>query len=362
VSEDGVQGSVLPINFKWVGGIVDVSIDLEAFRPIVFIGFNNTLKSITARVVCATLSKYKIIESTIPERLWERYLERITKDLSGNVYPEIELTNEIREKIKNMLGIIIEDSRVSMRKYLEIGSSLKVEVENFKEAIRKLVEEAYREDLIQKFDNIVNDMIYGIMLNIAYVYQKLKMRTSLMRFAEYGGLLKTIINEVINEFKDVEGDEIFNENMIPLDVEVESEDQLIKVKDLRTREEISEELVSTSVSSMLLFKLLPVAIAVEKPKMIVIEEPEYALSPLQQVLFARLVENLLIKSHKNNDPPTYMILITHSPYIAVGFNNPKIYYFRYSKQLRKFISEEAWPAKQFALATALLFKISRETS
>jgi len=75
--------------------------------------------------------------------------------------------------------------------------------------------------------------------------------------------------------------------MLPLDVEVvvsgEGEKKLIAV-DRRMGEQIDEVMVSTSVSSMLLFKVLALAMAVPKPKLIVVEEPEYALAPIQQVM------------------------------------------------------------------------------
>lgn len=355
------QEKTLPIIFKWINGITEISIELEAFRPIIFIGFNNTLKSITARVICASLYRSRLITSTIPERNWEVYLDKIIT-LSNGVYPSIELADEVREKIKDMLGIIIEDSRVSMRKYLEIEGSLSDEIEGFRKTIKRYVESTHVNDVLQRFDNIIDIILYNITLNIAYVYQQLKSQASLMKFVEYGNILKSIIREVLNEFKEIKSDEIFEENLLPLDVEVVFQKQpLVKVKDLRTGESIPVGTVSTSISSMLLFKLFTLAMSIEVPKLIIIEEPEYALAPLQQIIFTRLIENSLIKSRDHGDPPTYVILITHSPYIAVGFENPKVYYFRYAQSLRKFISEEAWPAKQFALATSLLFKISRET-
>jgi len=43
------------ITFKWFGSGVDIRIDLEPYKPTIFIGFNNTLKTITARMIIASL-------------------------------------------------------------------------------------------------------------------------------------------------------------------------------------------------------------------------------------------------------------------------------------------------------------------
>jgi hypothetical protein len=49
-----------------------------------------------------------------------------------------------------------------------------------------------------------------------------------------------------------------------------------------------------------------------------------------------------------------MILVTHSLYIALGVESAKVYYFMYSPKERKFVAEESWPAREFALASLLM--------
>ncbi|MCC6016453.1 MAG: ATP-binding protein [Desulfurococcaceae archaeon] len=121
--------------------------------------------------------------------------------------------------------------------------------------------------------------------------------------------------------------------------------------------------ISTSVSSMLLFKVLALAMAVPKPKLIFVEEPEYALAPIQQVILARFIEEVLNRARELGHN-TYIILVTHSPYIALGMRraeNTKVYYFMYSKRKGKFKAEEAWPAREFALASLLMLSLGAES-
>jgi predicted ATPase len=56
----------------------------------------------------------------------------------------------------------------------------------------------------------------------------------------------------------------------------------------------------------------------------------------------------------------YMILVTHSPYIALGVENAKVYYFMYSPKERKFMAEELWPAREFALASLLMLRLGAQ--
>jgi predicted ATPase len=55
-----------------------------------------------------------------------------------------------------------------------------------------------------------------------------------------------------------------------------------------------------------------------------------------------------------------MILVTHSPYIALGVENAKVYYFMYSPKERKFMAEESWPAREFALASLLMLRLGAQ--
>jgi predicted ATPase len=101
---------------------------------------------------------------------------------------------------------------------------------------------------------------------------------------------------------------------------------------------------------MLLFKTLALAMSIPIPKLVVIEEPEYALAPLQQVVLARFIGASLSKA-KELGHATYIILATLSPYIALGAENARVYYSMYSPKERKFVAEESWHAREFALAS-----------
>ena len=348
--------------FRWSGPRVGIEIVLEPYKPTIFIGFNNVLKSITARMIIAMLSQQDLIDKnwSIPERDWRGYLEKIVATLGGGSNPVIGVADTVKER---KLGyVLLEDSRIALRKYMEIRELYQSSMDRVESIIEKLskfseIPPPLLSELLRSFED-VKSIVDGIGFGIGEIYYELKLKAFLKPSSLYMSILEDIVEDVLNELgKNVQREELIKENMLSLDVEVVGKDgeKRVVVTDTRTREQIDEVMVSTSVSSMLLFKTLALAMAIPIPKLIVVEEPEYALAPIQQIILARFVEESLNKA-KELGHTTYIILVTHSPYIALGMRkaeNAKVYYFMYSKE-GKFIAEESWPAREFALASLLM--------
>ena len=109
--------------FRWSTPRVSIEVSLEPYKPTIFIGFNNTLKSITARMIIASLCQQGLVDEewSIPRRNWQRYLETVLTRLSGSsesVASIIEVGEAIKEK--KLSYILLEDSRIALRKYLEV--------------------------------------------------------------------------------------------------------------------------------------------------------------------------------------------------------------------------------------------------
>jgi len=350
------------ILFRWSGSKVNIKVALEPHKPVIFIGFNNTLKSITARMIIAILASQGLIDDSwsLPERNWQEYLSKIVTSLSEGSSPVIEVAEAVKEK---KLGyILIEDSRVALRKYLETREQYHSAIDELQRKINKIDLIQLRSDITRGFET-VESIVNEISLGIASIYSALKLKAYMRSSALYIRMLEDIVKDITKSlYKDVQREELVEENMLPLDVEVEIDEcgeKRVTVIDTRTHEQISEVAISTSVSSMLLFKTLALAMSIPIPKLVVIEEPEYALAPLQQIVLARFIGASLSKA-KELGHTTYMILVTHSPYIALGVENAKVYYFMYSPKERKFVAEESWPAREFALASLLMLRLGAQ--
>jgi hypothetical protein len=363
--EGGLEGvcvatseSVDVISFNWLSDNVKIAFELEAFRPTIFIGFNNTLKSITARLVLASLKRSGAIRYLVPELSLE-YVEKVTKEIAGGVFPEVTAPPSFNDAV----GVLIEDSRVTLRKHHEAERHVRDTMEKLESGLLSAgVSSADRERILEDVRELVDKLLYATTHSILKVYEALKGFHLISKCPVYGAVLDEVIKWALEKVKEElgeESDEVFRENIKALDVDfviTPTGEKRLVVTDLRFNKKVPLDMVSTSVSSMLLFKIMPMAMAIDAPKLIVVEEPEYALAPLQQVVFARLVEVLLDKAREVKDHPAYVVLITHSPFIPLGMKNPKVYYFKCSK-MKKFIAEEAWPAKQFALASLLTYAV-----
>jgi hypothetical protein len=327
------------ITFKLAGNVLKIEGSIPAYKPVVFVGFNATLKSQTAKLIYAKLvdtGKISVPLTTI------RYSEVLNalKTLDPNIEVTIEgpSTNEL-------VGMVVQDSRVAMRRYLEIQEEVKYHYNNIKKSVEKMREthpdlaEAVMSSLAH-----IRDAILDISVPLLNLYCKLKRQATftLELLPEYYSVLRKVVEDTVN--------------MLQGEYELEFG---LSVEDTRLKKTVPHYSVSTSISSLMLFKLIVLALSLTKPVFMVIEEPEYALAPVQQVVLARFMEKALEVAKKSGVQPIYVIITTHSPYIAAGFKEPVTFYFKYVKDV--FTSEKAWPVRLFGLASMLLMAESGET-
>ena len=356
------------ITFKLTGNVLKIEGSIPAYKPAVFVGFNATLKSLTARLIYAKLldaGKVSVPLTTI------RYGDVL--DTLKTLDPNIEVTIE-GPSTNELVGMIVQDSRVAMRRYLEIQERVKYHYSNIKKSVEKIRET--HPDLAEAMINslaYIRDAILDISMPLLNLYCKLKRQAilTLELIPEYYSILRKVVEDTVKTLQEkTRREEVSPENILPLSIEaceeaqraVEGEYELelgLSVEDARLKKTVPHYSVSTSISSLMLFKLIILALSLTKPVFMVIEEPEYALAPVQQVILAQFIERALEVARKRGVQPIYIIITTHSPYIAVGFKEPVTLYFKYAKNV--FTSEKTWPVRLFGLASMLLMAESGET-
>lgn len=89
--------------FRWSTPRVSIEVSLEPYKPTIFIGFNNTLKSITARMIIASLYEQELVDEewSIPRRNWRGYLSTVSTRLSRSsesAAPIIEVGRLLRRR------------------------------------------------------------------------------------------------------------------------------------------------------------------------------------------------------------------------------------------------------------------------
>jgi hypothetical protein len=356
------------ITFKLTGNLLKIEGSVPAYKPVVFIGFNATLKSLTARLIYAKLvdtGKISVPLTTI------RYSEVL--DTLKTLDPSIEVTVE-GPSTNELIGMIVQDSRVAMRRYLEIQEGVKYHYSNIRRSVEKLREthQELAEAVISSLAHL-RDAILDISMPLLNLYCKLKRQSilDLELLPEYYSVLRKVVEDTVKTLKEeTHREEVSSESILPLRIEACEEVQgavggeyefefKLSVEDTRLKKTVPLYSVSTSISSLMLFKLIMLALSLTRPVFMVIEEPEYALAPVQQVILARFIEKALEAARKSGVQPIYVIITTHSPYIAVGFKEPVTFYFKYAKNA--FTNEKTWPVRLFGLASMLLMAESGET-
>ncbi|OYT37408.1 MAG: hypothetical protein B6U89_07315 [Desulfurococcales archaeon ex4484_58] len=317
-----------------------IELIFEENKSTIFVGLNASLKSITAR----SLGK------------WKPNLESI-----GISY-EVIYNDRTQYDPGEWLLDIIEDSRLILRAWLKSEETLSIinrYIEGWKSTIegqsdlRSMIEEFNK--VSKQLENLLNELGLSFVNN----YLRLKKGLDTSKFSQIMNILETTKKEVLEKIKGF-GEELTIENLLPLDVEVMGEPyygmEWIVMRDLRNKMKIKRETISSSVASALLFKYVAAFLSnVEyEKKLIIIEEPEEALAPLQQVLFMLFLDKTLSNSEELDIGENYVVITTHSPYIALAPRNKRTYYFSIVDRTLKI--EESIPRKPFILGEYLLLK------
>lgn len=320
-------------------GIANLDIVIEAGRPIVFIGLNATLKSIVARSFGSKCNE-----------TWKPDL--------GNLGVKFIVEPEI--SCDEWLFLLIPDYRLVFRESLGMVDKFK-KIQEYLESIKdKFRDEKGEQEAINRslrdLDEITNRV-----LDIPKTYLEFKKRYHKSVWAKLHNMLWDLASDMARELKDLKA-----EDLKPLEIEI-FEDPLttggrewVNVKDERIRKNINLQNISSSVSSFLIMDLITMALAdlSKDKKLIIIEELEEALAPPQQILFARFLEKA-IKSSEIGIGNVYLIVTTHSPYIAYAFANPRTYYFRYDRESKAFTAIQEEIKRTFLMADLLILKMEK---
>lgn len=363
---------------------------IELGRATFISGFNATGKSIIARTIYAMLSR----DLAELRRLWE---SDIDSDLSVTLKTPLgaityksdgsyESNLEISEKVFVRL---IEDYRIALRvilQYLENISRIYNLINFLKDFCVGLEEELKSEcsatsiELEKQFDNI----ILKFLNNIDYIRDD---KTSIIDYHfkiiydQYERILKEASRIISNLSMETLQEEIKTPDLEPMYVTVSGQPDIkdkisepnIMVIDKRMKEtgkrgfsEIPLDIVSSSVAATLALQdYLYVLSRPEKTIIYIIEEPEEALAPPQQLIFGFILSYLADYASQSFGKDVRIIATTHSPYIALGgltgseINNTKIKYLytRFNWKSGKFkVDERTYQPFDFAWRLLTSFK------
>jgi predicted ATP-dependent endonuclease of OLD family len=88
-------------------------------------------------------------------------------------------------------------------------------------------------------------------------------------------------------------------------------------------------------------------------KILIVEEPEEAMSPPQQVLFMMFIRKALDEVKRlMPDKPIFIVITTHSPYITTSVSDVDTYYFYFDRERKIFTAISTPPTRPFIYAEA----------
>jgi predicted ATP-dependent endonuclease of OLD family len=362
MSRDNYRDNPPKLLIKATGGVVDFDLTIESWRPAIFVGMNSTLKSVMARTIIGETPNLENISK----------LETLEIKILNEDREEAVSCREERGMERNADCLYIEDYRLAFRKALEFKdkiSHIYEDIENLKVRVSDH-EKTYIEDLFKKIQGIIDSTLYGIV----WKYCDYKGKADLILYANLHQLAEKLEEEFVRSLRDAFSEKDYNEviveNLFPLDVDVKCDIKnrsfKLYVKDSRLKIFIEESLSSSAIASVLTFKLLQLFIATpliggEKYKIMVIEEPEEALSPPQQVFFSSYIDRAM-KISREQKIPLFVIITTHSPYIAMTPENVDIYYFYYDPNRNVFTARKRVPTRPFIYAEIFQPVIASEGS
>lgn len=316
---------------------------------MVLTGLNATMKSIAARTfLVAGIKDTASIELYTPN-----FVELLGSD------GKIEFKEDHSKVVSNARKLLVSDSRIALRSILNASESIKRIMDLLRE-IRRL--ESNIGGLIDVIESDLSKILKNLGIGFLQEVYTERGKASLSIVSEIYDELDETIKIVANELAEIFIDpESAKSAIMPLSVGIRDPEKLrVDVRDQRFDKTIPVTGVSTSIIAPLLFDLVtaflsqPVAENMESYCIAVIEEPEESMTPLQQVVFSMYLEKAVEKSIKLTKCTPFIIIVTHSPYIAYAFSdNVQIKYFGYDITKRKIIVEDK-PMKTFAMADVIL--------
>jgi len=153
------------------------------------------------------------------------------------------------------------------------------------------------------------------------------------------------VNSAYEKFKD----EITPNDILPLYVDVLDKDK-IYVYDRRVNMAIELSSVSSAIVATLQFLIITYMFATpHDSRILVVEEPEESMSPIQQVVFMRYLNELM----KYYGGTNIVLITTHSPYIAFATDS-KNYLAKYDHANKVFTLLPSEVPRSFIYGDVLL--------
>lgn len=316
----------------------------------VFAGLNATFKSIAAR----TFLIHGIDDKKGLEEFFPTFI-----DLKEDGV-EIEFISEHESIVKNARKLLIPDYRLFIRSFLIIKENF---MAMFK-IINKCIFDAERIgwhqccDCIEDTNSLLLDVLSKTALKFFKDYASTKSQASIDIVAKLWKELDNVLKQIVKKFPmefsniDIARKSIMPIRIVKLIVDDYGFPSDLSIEDTRFSKEIRIGTISTSVIAPILFEFVTAYLSSGGDKILVIEEPEESMTPIQQVVFAKYLEAIVKKSMKMTRTRTYVIVTTHSPYIAYAFSKEvPIKYFGFSEN--KILVEDK-PMKSFALGDLAL--------
>lgn len=321
------------IGFRAEGETVEA---LLSMRPgvLVLTGLNATMKSVFARTFLVYAGCGRECEGFKPTLL----------DVPS---AKVEFLPDHESVVKSAERRLIADSRVALRSLLTALSTIE-DIVSVVERLKRDERIGYdAENLLTLFDKLLDSVGLRFLEDLSSLKSRAPLSVMVKLYKEIEAIEKKMLSELGETFPATENLDIA---VRPLDVSIKDARRLlVKVIDRRFMRTIEREYVSTSVIAPLLFEYVTAFLSLPETKVLVVEEPEESMTPLQQVLFARYLEEALARSAELTDRDAYVVVTTHSPYISNSFEKATVKYFHYDTAKKKIVVEDK-PVKAFWMA------------
>jgi phosphoribosylformylglycinamidine (FGAM) synthase PurS component len=324
-------------------GVETPEIVIDSWRPAVFLGMNSTLKSMVARSL-----------------VWERpNLGDLGVQLSIKVDDE-----EVKEDMCTARAecLYIEDARLILRLGLPTLASIESELRNieyFAESVRERAVFELLKESAKRLRMIIYEKLFGIISKYCDYRSRISDEIYIRLYSDVLGNVKRRLEDELKKLETSGIKDVSIDNVFPMDVDVdckEFEKHNIKIRafDYRLKKHVLLEHVSSAIAAVMTFKLVAYFLStyIDKQfKILVIEEPEEAMSPPQQVLFAMFLRKALdeVKTLYNHQP-VFTVITTHSPYIPLSITDADTYYFYFDTEKKVFTATRTPPARPFIYA------------
>jgi predicted ATPase len=324
-------------------GIEIPEIVIDSWRPAVFLGMNSTLKSMATRSL-----------------IWERpNLGDLGVQLSIKVDGE-----EVKEDMCTARAecLYIEDARLILRLGLPTLASIESELRNieyFAESVRERAVFEQLKESAKRLRMIIYEKLFGIISKYCDYRSRISDEIYIRLYSDVLGNVKRRLEDELKRLETSGIKDVSIDNVFPMDADVdckEFEKHNIKIRifDYRLKKPVLLEHVSSAIAAVMTFKLVAYFLStyIDKQfKILIIEEPEEAMSPPQQVLFAMFLHKALdeVKTLYNHQP-VFTVITTHSPYIPLSISDADTYYFYFDTEKKVFTATRTPPARPFIYA------------